>query len=191
MFVRTEARAMTTERLDELRAAFSATRGSGRAPAIPESIADLIATAWSYRHRWGDLLASLPDSAFAPQSPDTDGSPRWSAGQCVAHVVASQRMVFAPALAALTRLGGPERFVQPQPGPVPSLLSREGARAILTDANDELRRLCDGIPDDVDLTCTLDHAFFGTIDFRTLLLLLSLHERGHQRQAARWRPVTA
>jgi hypothetical protein len=182
MIAGTEARTLTTERLDELREAFSANRGSGRALAIPESIDDLIATAWSCRHRWPDLLASLRDSAFAPQSPDADGRPRWSAGQCVAHIVASQRAVFAPALAALTTPEGGARFVQPRPGPAPSLLSREGAVAILADAGDELRRLCAGIPRDAEPTCTLEHAFFGTIDLRTLLLLLSLHERGHQRQ---------
>ena len=64
-------------------------------------------------------------------------------------------------------------------------LDRDGALARLDGATPNLERLLAAVLRDADLTTTLEHRYFGTINLKAILLITAWHEQGHAAQIER------
>jgi hypothetical protein len=179
---------LVPDRLTALGQAFFAAQKTGEPWQCGASIDDLAATILERRERIRGVVSRAPGASFGPQ-PDTDqGEPVWTAGQCAEHVCAAQYGVGEPAIRALTELGGVATFAQPAlPDELsaPDALSRDAALARIDAATPDFARLLDSLPRDADLTVTLEHRFFGTINLAALLLICAWHEQGHAAQIER------
>jgi hypothetical protein len=179
---------LTREQLTAIGQAFFAAQATLENWACEPTIDDLVATILERRHRLYAVVAAAPDASFALQPNDAQGNVVWSAGQCADHVVNAQYGVCEPALLALMTPDGRASFEQPLPGdeiPDPPTLDRDAALSRLERAIPDYERLLDAVPRDPDLTITLDHRYFGTINLKAMLLIAAWHEQGHAAQIER------
>jgi hypothetical protein len=179
---------LTPERLTALGQAFFAAQQTGEVWECDASIDDLAATILERRERLREVVATAPVASFDPQPDNERGEPVWSAGQLADHVPSAQYYACAPAIVALATPGGTEAFVQPPPAdqvPAPPCLDREAALARLDAATPDYERLLDSVPLDADLTVTLDHRYFGTVNLEAILLISAWHEQSHAGQIQR------
>lgn len=179
---------LTPERLSSIGQAFFAAQMTGVAWECDATIDDLAVTILDRRERLRAVVATAPAASFEPQADNEQGDAVWSAGQLADHVVNAQYGVCEPAIIALMTPGGLAAFEQPLPAdeaPPPPLLTRDAALARLEKATPDYERLLDGVPRDADLTTTLEHRYFGTINLKAILLISAWHEQGHAAQIQR------
>lgn len=176
------------ERLSSNGQAFFVAQANSDVWECDASIDDLAATILHRREHLRAVVVSAPEASFEPQPDNERGDPVWSAGQLADHVVNAQYGVCEPAIIALIAPEGSATFEQPLPAdevPAPPALSRSAALERLDRATPDYERLLDGIPRDADLTPTLDHRYFGTINLKATLLICAWHEQGHAAQIER------
>ncbi len=176
---------LSPEQLVAIGEAFFAAHATGDAWVCDASIDDLAATILDRRQRLRDVVAAAPDASFGPQPVNDQDEAVWTVGQCADHIVNAQYGACEPAIIALMTPGGDATFEQPLPAdevPAPPALSREAALARLDGSTPDYERLLDGIPRDADLTTTLEHIYFGTINLKAILLISAWHEQGHAAQ---------
>jgi hypothetical protein len=179
---------LTPERLTSIGHAFFAAQQTGEVWECDASIDDLAATILHRREQLREVVTTAPDASFESQPDNEQGEPVWSAGQLADHVVNAQYGACEPAIIALMTPNGWAAFEQPLPVdevPAPPVLSRAAALQRLDKATPDYERLLDGIPRDADLTPTLDHRYFGTINLKAILLISAWHEQGHAAQIER------
>jgi len=179
---------LTPEQLSAIGEAFFAAQQTGESWVCDASIEDLAATILDRRQRLRDVVASAFDASFGPQPVNAKGEAVWTAGQCADHIVNAQYGAFEPAIIALMTPGGEASFEQPLPAdevPAPPALSRDAALARLDGSTPDYERLLDGVPRAADLTPTLEHIYFGTINLKATLLISAWHEQGHAAQIER------
>jgi hypothetical protein len=179
---------LTPERLNSIGQAFFAAQQSGGVWECDASIDDLAATILHRREQVRAVVGAAPEASFEPQPDNERSEPVWSAGQLADHVVNAQYGVCETALIALITPDGGATFEQPLPVDevsAPPILSRAAALERLDKATPDYERLLDGIPRDADLTPTLDHRYFGTINLKATLLICAWHEQGHAAQIER------
>jgi hypothetical protein len=179
---------LTPERLSSIGQAFFVAQHTGERWECDANIDDLAATILHRREQLRAVVVAAPEDSFGPQPDNEQGEPVWSAGQLADHVVNAQYGVCEPALIALFTPDSGLTFEQPLPAdevPAPPFLSRSAALERLDRATPDYERLLDGIPRDADLTPTLDHRYFGTINLKATLLICAWHEQSHAAQIER------
>jgi hypothetical protein len=179
---------LTPERLSSIGHAFFAAQTTGDVWECDASIDDLAATMLHRREALRAVVVGAPEASFEPQPDNEHGDPVWSAGQLADHVVNAQYGACEPAIIALITPDGRATFEQPLPAdevPAPPMVNREAALDRLDRATPDYERLLDAIPRDADLTRTLEHRYFGTINLKAILLISAWHEQGHAAQIER------
>jgi hypothetical protein len=179
---------LTPERLTALGQAFFAAQQTGEVWECDAGIDDLAATILERRERLREAVVAAPEASFDPQPNNEQGEPVWSAGQLADHVANAQYNACETAIRALMTPDGPETFTQPlsiDQVAAPAILDREAALARLDAATPDYERLLDSVPRDADLTVTLDHRYFGTINLEAILLISAWHEQSHAGQIQR------
>lgn len=143
-------------RLDELRVAMAATRA-----ALVEAI------------------TNASDSAFEAQPPNADGEEVWSVGQIVAHCNSSMMGIGGETLKLIELDAGepPESLAAAS---VSKVMNREEALAAANAvATDDFFAM---IPDNEKLDNSTTHDFFGTMNGRSWLYFMAMHESEHVAQ---------
>jgi hypothetical protein len=142
------------------------------------SLPDFEATLTDLRRGIRSLLLALPDSAFVPDSTDTDVEV-WKAGQVIGHVYDAQTNTFLRPVRLIA--GMPQGPTAYSPGPTMSypLLSREGALATLDNADRDLLEVLGLLSPEVDLCRTYEDERVGKVSIRALLLFLAIHDDDH------------
>lgn len=179
---------LTPEHLVSIGQAFFAAQTTGDLWECDATIDDLAVTILDRRERLRAVVAAAPGASFGPQADNEQGEVVWTAGQLSDHVVNAQYGACEPAIIALMLPGGLAAFEQPLPSdqvPAPPALTRDAALARFEKATPDYERLLDGVPRDADLTTTLEHRYFGTINLKAILLISAWHEQGHAAQIER------
>ena len=179
---------LTPERLSTIGQAFFTAQATGDTWECEPTIDDLAATVLHRREQLRAVVAAAPGASFEAQPDNDAGEPVWSAGQLADHVVNAQYGACEPAIIALISTDGRSTFEQPLPAdevPAPPLVGRDAALARLVRSTRDYERLLDAVPRHADLTLTLDHRYFGTINLKATLLICAWHEQSHAAQIER------
>jgi uncharacterized damage-inducible protein DinB len=141
------------------------------------SVTDFRETIRSIREGMREALRELPDSAFAEQ-PTGEGERVWSAGQVVAHV-SNSFYLMSGQVRPLLDMPPSE---QPAARDMEQHPSRTETLAILDQMDSDTEAFFDALPADGDYTKTGNHRFFGDIDTKGWLMVMSVHETDHLTQ---------
>lgn len=129
-------------------------------------------------HSVQDLVQTVQRMRLEPQPDDAEGNEVWNAGQIISHIIASQiRMT-----ENLDKLV--DFKVKPDTGDLKTEdeLDMSGTRSAIKFATKALTSTLKGIPEDADLSKTVDAGIFGEMGVRGWLLLTAVHEMDHVQQ---------
>lgn len=149
--------------------------------AADMEVADLKHTVLVIRRVLASAAVALPEFAYEAQPDDPDGNDVWSAGEVVSHIAGT--MIWTDA--NLRKIRGEEELPpndQLLPYTEVKVRSKDESLQALEVADQELQRILDDIPDDVDTARTIDHDTFGEVGVKGWLLLTALHEGDHAMQ---------
>lgn len=170
---------LTDDELNEVvRGVFQTKEMTLEGAAANHSLQDLVQTVQRMRHQMNNAVDALPPHAFEPQPDDADGNEVWNAGQIVSHIIGSQVRLTG-------NIGSLVEYTLEQD--VSELAPKEdldmsGTRSAIKFATKALTSTLKAIPEDADLSKTVDAGMFGELGVRGWLMLTAVHEMDHVQQ---------
>lgn len=140
---------------------------------------DLVDTINEARQEMREIVATLPATAFQPQSPDPDGELAWSAGEIASHLL---EMMYWLQL-ALQQLAGRDPGGAPDEETALRVMDRSGTLEVLDQVGQELERALE-MADEVPRDTRIKIDGLGEPGVQGLLLLHAIHAWEHTDQFA-------